>query len=574
MNPLHVVNTSKDLDTYLTFLFGLDEGFIYIATKEEASWTQKFFEWPSQRSDVIEFIEKNSEARDVYIAPALFSSPDSHKENFKSSLTLWVEFDGRLPNNEQLASIPPPTLRVRSSDNFHEHWYWRLETAITDQKILEGFNRNLTYRLGADSSGWDCNQVLRPVSTFNHRKNLPVLLLALSDSRYFQESFRSVPAAPPQTVIPPTSIPNVTEVILKFPFPLAATRLFISSSIEMGKRSTALMELGFFCAEMGMDNGEILACLYNADNRWGKFKGRPDQGLRLLEIVTRSRVKYPVVSGTVNVMGIKTLLAHVSKIEWAIEGLLEERGYMLLTGPSGVGKTQVSLQFAIHMALGENYLGFSVTRPQKIVFFSLEMSLAPIQFFISSMMHGKTLEQLAILEKNLLVIPLGEAIYLDTPKGQEVVEKILSIHDPDGYFIDSLGSTTANELSSEGPVKAIMDWNDRSRNKYDCYSWIIHHQRKASGDNKKPNKLADVYGSQYIVNRATSVYCLWIDTPGNPVIEVIPLKKRLAVVEPSWHIKRGENLSFTKKIFVPGAFSDNAIVISDVKPNDSIQGSI
>ncbi|HET7713287.1 MAG TPA: hypothetical protein VFK94_02380, partial [Patescibacteria group bacterium] len=124
-----------------------------------------------------------------------------------------------------------------------------------------------------------------------------------------------------------------------------------------------------------------------------------------------------------------------------------------------------------------------------------------------------------------------------------VLESIIEDVVPDGIFIDSVGSTTSGALTDEKTIKNIMDYNDHLRKKYNVFTWWIHHMRKAQAENKKPNKLADVYGNQYLVNRATSVYCLW---PKGSKIEVIPLKKRLAKLEDPWDIQRLVNLDFMK----------------------------
>ena len=51
----------------------------------------------------------------------------------------------------------------------------------------------------------------------------------------------------------------------------------------------------------------------------------------------------------------------------------------------------------------------------------------------------------------------------------------------------------------------------------------LHHQRKASGDNKRPTSLADVYGSTWLTAGAGSVVLLWGDA-GDPVVQLSHLK--------------------------------------------------
>jgi hypothetical protein len=175
--------------------------------------------------------------------------------------------------------------------------------------------------------------------------------------------------------------------------------------------------------------------------------------------------------------------------------------------------------------------------------FSLEMGHASLKLFLSKMAEALTDDELLILEENFLLVPLGEALYLDSPEGQQRMVEIIESHVPDGIIIDSVGSTSTGQVSDETTVKKLMDFNDKIRNRFGMFTWWIHHNRKSQADNKKPNKMADVYGNQYLVNRATSVYCLWPNTRG--VIEVIPLKKRLAEIESSWKVQRLSDLTFT-----------------------------
>jgi hypothetical protein len=171
------------------------------------------------------------------------------------------------------------------------------------------------------------------------------------------------------------------------------------------------------------------------------------------------------------------------------------------------------------------------------------MNHAGIKYFIEIMAKDFSDEELATLEENLMVAPIGEPLLLDTPDGQSILTGLLEYHQPDGLFFDSMGSATSGDLSQEGPVKQIMGYNDHLRNKYGIWTWYIHHQRKAQGDNKKPNKLSDVYGNQYLVNRATSVVLLW---PAKDRIEVTDLKIRLAPQTEPWEIQRLNNLDFVK----------------------------
>lgn len=53
---------------------------------------------------------------------------------------------------------------------------------------------------------------------------------------------------------------------------------------------------------------------------------------------------------------------------------------------------------------------------------------------------------------------------------------------------------------------------------------VLHHSRKAQADNKRPNKLSDVYGSRFLTASCGSVFMLWGEA-GDPVVECLHLKQ-------------------------------------------------
>jgi hypothetical protein len=62
--------------------------------------------------------------------------------------------------------------------------------------------------------------------------------------------------------------------------------------------------------------------------------------------------------------------------------------------------------------------------------------------------------------------------------------------------------------------------------------WLgLHHMRKATGENRRPNSLDDVYGSTWITAGAGSVVLL-LAKPGSEVVELSHLKQPAAVVGP------------------------------------------
>lgn len=168
---------------FLTDLFGEQEGIVYSPTKGN-TWEQHFFEWPQERERLEEHIENFTE-REVYISPVLFNSRRIAPETFKGTNYLWTEFDGKVPSSDFIE----PTIRVSSSIEGHEHWYWKLDEFVTDKVLIEDLTRRVAYAYGADLSVWDYQNVLRPVNTWNHKRNKPVVLLNKTEQVYTVRDF-------------------------------------------------------------------------------------------------------------------------------------------------------------------------------------------------------------------------------------------------------------------------------------------------------------------------------------------------------------------------------------------------
>jgi hypothetical protein len=543
-----------ELSDFFHLIYGDFEGYAYLAFKRanpkgKPSWRQEWFEWPSEQSALLERIKDQADKVDVYFGPALYMDKSSQKKDVKGSTVIWAELDGHIP--ETLGDIPEPTVRVRSSNSEgHEHWYWKLDTVLQVPE-LERVNRLLAIALEADISGWDATQVLRPPTTHNHKRDSPVELLYFSAAIHSLQNFAGLPEAPnlPEISVLDNAIPDATDVIALYKIPGQTWYLF-RQGLPEGLRSDGLMRLGYELAELQLKDVEIFSLLLNADNRWGKFAGREDQAKRLAQIVAIARAKYPLINVEVvekfHTYGFQTLLETTVELKWVWEGLLQEAGYFLLTGPPGVGKTQFGLDFSQHVVLGKDFLERPIPEPKRIGFVSLEMGLIDLKFFVQHQAESWEKDEVELLEEGLKFLPLGEPLYLNYTKEQEFLEEWIAENKLDGIIVDSLGSTTSNELSDESSAKCLMDFNDRIRQRHNCFTFFIHHHRKASGDNKKPNKLDDVYGNRYLTARATTVFCLW-NNPDGADLTGIPLKVRLAAKPPIVTIHRDNKLHFTLK---------------------------
>jgi DNA replication protein DnaC len=536
---------------FLDFLFrGLD-GYIYSPNMDrETGEFNQIFVKSNNLQRLHDYIKEQSKETDVFLAPAVFSEPKVSKATFAASRVVWTEFDGNAPDVVE----PVPSVTVLSSIHGHSHTYWMLDEPVTNGRDLEEVNRAICFSMGADQSAWDSTQILRPPETYNYKRDKPVAIKEVTGAVYNIGDFSkfNAPERLEEDSVKLGDIPEVMDVIYKYPLTQEFKDIFTANPAE-GSRSTYLMRVGYLAAEAGCENEEIYTLLRNADLRWKKYTNREDRHRRLLDIIERARIKYPLqLEGeqqdyTIDVLDIVSFNNLEVSVDWLLPSLLQSGGNMLLVGPPGVGKTQVALNFAYGLSTGRDVLGYKSVdgNPRRVLFISAEMGTVDLKVFISQMnrqYEGDHAQRL--LSENFYVLPLGEPMYLNTKVEQDKLKRMCDVLRLDGIIFDSLGSATNKSLSDEESTKGLLDFNDTFRKEMGVFSWFIHHNRKATENNKEPSGLADVYGSQYITARATTVLSLW--PIKSNILKVRELKKRLAAEEEDWYIKRTENLQFKR----------------------------
>ena len=291
---------NEETARYVDAMYGGMEGYVYGAISGgTGDWKQFYFSWPAERGKLLEWSAAWTPHKNVYMAPSLFDKKRSTKDDWKCTNYLWAEFDGNY-NADKFGPIPKPHIIVQSSGAGYMHCYWKIHTA-SDWEEVEDYNRRLARYLGADYSGFDCNQVLRPPGTHNHKegKDLPVVEIVNPDFKIPHPVgwFDGLPEVKRLTVVPDLeeSLLPVAYIFEKYAaLPGAIDRIVVGmQKSENPDRSDALMRLAYTCAEWGMEYAEIMSVLVEGDQTIGKFVGRSDKWIRYQECVEVALNKHP-----------------------------------------------------------------------------------------------------------------------------------------------------------------------------------------------------------------------------------------------------------------------------------------
>lgn len=195
----------------------------------------------------------------------------------------------------------------------------------------------------------------------------------------------------------------------------------------------------------------------------------------------------------------------------------------LIVGPSGVGKSTLAQQITKARLTGGEVLGYPVTGDDRPILILAMDRAAQIK---RSMQRMFAAEPPALLQRLLVwrgPLPFNVVKY---PEGLAMLADQFGAGT---ILADSIKDMAPNMSNEETGSQINAAFQIAVNGGIDVLG--LHHQRKAQGDNKKPTSLADVYGSQMLVNGAGSVVLLWGEA-GDLVVEMSHLKQPAEQVGP------------------------------------------
>ena len=199
---------------------------------------------------------------------------------------------------------------------------------------------------------------------------------------------------------------------------------------------------------------------------------------------------------------------------------------LMIAGPDGVGKTTLGQRIALSRAgIGEpSLLGSPIRRSAKRVLYVA--ADRPRQAARS--MHRMVSDDDRQLLTERVIVWKG-ALPFDLVREPARLATWIASLDCDTAVVDCLKDVAPN-LSSEETGQAVNTAMQA------CMAagielTILHHQRKAQGENKRPNTLADIYGSRWLTAGCGSVLMLWGEA-GDPIVECLHLKPADETVGP------------------------------------------
>jgi P4 family phage/plasmid primase-like protien len=263
-------------------IYGDERGILaisYTRRTQEGAFQTDFFEYPEGAQEAIDrATELSEDGYDVWHCAHLLTGRQRVKENAAPVVALYVDGDGaQVPEN-----LPQPTAVVRSSPG-REQLYWRLSMPVPPE-VGEDLNRRLAYAIGADKSGWDLTQLLRPPGTRNFKYPDAPLVEVVNLAEVVHD------AGDLDRLLPP--LPAATrnghrddDGVLEPPVDLGPEKLKVwrgekpkAKGTGELDRSGTLLKIGRVLYDAGANRAVIVEALRERDRSLGykKYTGRTD----------------------------------------------------------------------------------------------------------------------------------------------------------------------------------------------------------------------------------------------------------------------------------------------------------
>lgn len=504
-----------------------------------------------------------AEEYDLYWCPLPFASAKRRKELVVGSTFLWSDIDD-VPLEALEKKKIIPTYWWESSPG-RLQGLWKMDKYL-DPEDSQDLNRNLTYFIGGDVSGWDLTQVLRIPGTINHKyegtPKVGDLVFTKKAYKFDKLSTRLEGIAPDLVEAdfggPSTPIPDdegtIAALLKKYENKLPESTLdliFTEEDEIIGDRSTKLWQLQHKLHDIGIPPEE--AVILAKFSGWNKFRGRRDEDLRLraeqskiakntlkeLKEHRQGKKRKTLIKGEISppenkqfrLDNLKNIIEDPSEDPgWLVEGFWGSKSHGIVAGEPKTMKSILTTELAVSVASGLPFLGsFKVHQPGPVLIVQNENSRRIMRERLNKMLASKGLlkqgtakvdkEGCLIFEppsyKNIPLYSHNvQGVQINEPTHQAEIEWEIQELKPSLVIFDPLYLMFSGEINSAKELNPVLIWLLSIKERFGCAVILIHHWNKGGTGKEKVRGGQRMLGSTTLHGWIESAWYLRANSPG------------------------------------------------------------
>lgn len=279
------LQTPQTVGDFFDSVITTGSGFFCLAMRNGVVWDQEWYNWPKDKTVIVDRIDEVKDHANVYFSAHLFSEAKATKSNVLPSRTIQADLD-----HAELERIPiAPTYTIQTSEGRHQA-YWVLDQELPIA-LLENLSQRLTYAIpNSDHSGWSLGHRVRVPYTQNFKYATPQSITIIKETRkrYSSDELELLAPSSSNRVVSLEDVEKLSETKLNIgPNELLETIkgklpqiVYLSYNRLVRDRSGALWALMCALFRAGFDKQQVFWLAKNsANNKWAALRFHQDYEL-------------------------------------------------------------------------------------------------------------------------------------------------------------------------------------------------------------------------------------------------------------------------------------------------------